>query len=199
MTTTLPAAIDGTRPLHSVVAWPPAALDTWMRRLQAELNVSGFGTPHLNLRAPFQTPLGTTELVGSLRQALRAQPAFDVRIKGWKRLPGVIFLECQPDPALLRLHDLILSVGPSTRAPYDGPDYRPHLTLALGVLPWGADQLWEAVQGRIPPLGGFTVEALSLTREARGEVQELHTFPLQSMQEPAPGPSSSGSAEVVPS
>ncbi|WP_309572110.1 2'-5' RNA ligase family protein [Deinococcus sp.] len=187
MTTSIPAAIDAARPLHSVVAWPPAALDKWMRRLQAELNVSGFGTPHLNLRAPFQTPLGTSELVGGMRQALRDQPAFEVRVKGWKRLPGVIFLECEPDPALLGLHNVIVNVGPSTRAPYDGQDYRPHLTLALGVLPWGADILWATVHERTPPVMSFTVEALSLTREARGEVQEIHTFPLRAVTDAASG------------
>lgn len=177
--TTPPPVIDVTRPLHSVVAWPPEPLDTWMRRLQAELNVAGFGTPHLNLRAPFQTSLDSTQLVSALRTALRDQPAFEVRVRGWKRLPGVIFLECEPDLALLHLHELVLGVGPSSRAPYDGADYRPHLTLALGILPWAADSLWQVVHTRTPPVRAFAVEALSLTREARGEVQEIHTFPLR--------------------
>ncbi|GHF56411.1 2'-5' RNA ligase [Deinococcus metalli] len=197
MTAPLPTAIDRSRPLNSVVAWPPAVLDTWMRRLQQELGVSGFGAPHLNLRAPFQTPLDTPDLVAALRAALRHQPAFEVRLRGWKRLPGVIFLECEPDPPLLRAHDLLLSVGPSTRAAYDGAEYRPHLTLALGVLAWGADLLWDAVQGRTPPVSAFTVEALSLTRESRGEVQELHTFPLRGA-DAAAGPFPAGGVGAAP-
>ncbi|WP_295814896.1 2'-5' RNA ligase family protein [uncultured Deinococcus sp.] len=192
--TTPPPVVDVTGPLHSVVAWPPAVLDTWMRRLQRDLNVAGFGTPHLNLRAPFQTPLSSSELVSGLRSALRDLPAFEVRLRGWKRLPGVIFLECEPDDPLLHLHDLVLGVGPSSRAPYDGADYRPHLTLALGVLPWAADMLWQDVQTRLPPVSTFTVEALSLTRESRGEVQELHTFPLRPAVEARPDRSSGSEA-----
>lgn len=172
-------------PLHSIVAWPPQALDTWLRRAQRELNVSGFGAPHLNLRAPFRTPLTSPELVGALRQVLRHDRAFEVRVLGWKRLPGVIFLECELDAHLAELHARLLTVGPSSRAPYDGPEYRPHLTLALGVLPWAADDLWEAARRLRPAVDRFTVQALSLTREERGEVQELHTFPLQGAPEPA--------------
>ncbi|PNY80297.1 2'-5' RNA ligase family protein [Deinococcus koreensis] len=174
-----------TGPLHSIVAWPPQALDTWLRRAQRELNVSGFGAPHLNLRAPFRTPLTSAELVGALRQVLGHDRAFEVRVLGWKRLPGVIFLECELDARLADLHARLLAVGPSSRAPYDGPEYRPHLTLALGVLPWAADELWAAAQRLSPPVDHFTVHALSLTREERGEVQELHTFPLSEAPEPA--------------
>ena len=60
------------------------------------------------------------------------------------------------------------------------------LTLALGVLPWAEDLLWGQVQALTPPLERFTVQALSLTREERGEVQELHTFPLLLPEEETP-------------
>ncbi|ANC71810.1 2'-5' RNA ligase family protein [Deinococcus radiodurans] len=165
-------------PLYSVVAWPPEALDTWMRRVQERLGVRGFGLPHLNLRAPFTTPLSSAELIAGLRGALQEQPMFDVQVKGWKQVPSVIFLECHLSAELRDLHDRLLEVGPSSRSPYDGAEYRPHLTLALGVLPWASEELWAQVQRQASPLGQFRVEALSLTREQRGEVQELHTFPL---------------------
>ena len=178
MTHFLPPIPESPRPLYSLVAWPPQVLDTWMRRTQARLNVSGFGLPHLNLRAPFQTSLEGSELVAAFRDGLRGEPALEVRVRGWKRLSGVIFLEFELDPALADLHARVLAIGPSSRAPYDGADYRPHLTLALGILPWAEDLLWEQVRALAPPLQRFTVQALSLTREERGEVQELHTFPL---------------------
>ncbi|MDV6375688.1 2'-5' RNA ligase family protein [Deinococcus arenicola] len=178
MTHLLPPIPEPSRPLYSLVAWPPQVLDTWMRRAQAGLNVSGFGLPHLNLRAPFQSSLDSAELVGAFREGLRGTAALDVRVRGWKRLSGVVFLEFELDPALADLHARMLAVGPSSRAPYDGADYRPHLTLALGILPWAEDLLWEQIRQLTPPLERFTVEALSLTREQRGEVQELHTFPL---------------------
>ena len=167
-------------PLYSVVAWPPEALDTWMRRVQARLGVCGFGLPHLNLRAPFTTSLGGGALVAQLREVLRGQAPLELRVRGWKQVPGVIFLECERSAELLALHERLLAVGPSSRSPYDGAEYRPHLTLALGVLPWASAELWSEVQRETPPSGclTFTVEALSLTREERGEVQELHTFPL---------------------
>lgn len=175
---TTPRADPAPGALHSIVAWPPEALDTWMRRTQKRLNVSGFGLPHLNLRAPFQTPLSGPELVRACREALRGQSELTVQVKGWKQLQGVIFLECHLSSDLRDLHERCLKVGPSSRAQYDGDLYRPHLTLALGVLPWAAGYLWNEVQQCEPPLTSFTVQALSLTREERGEVQELHTFPL---------------------
>lgn len=174
----LPDITSPPLPLHSIVAWPSEALDSWMLRQQQHLNVRGFGPPHLNLRAPFQTPLGEKELIAAIRAALRDQPAFTVQVRGWKRLPNVIFLECELDKNLRQLHDRLLEVVPSSRAPFDGELFRPHLTLALGVLPWASDELWARVEGLTPPADHFEVTALSLTREERGEVQELHTFPL---------------------
>lgn len=184
--TQLPPDLEPRKPLYSVVAWPPEPLDTWMRRRQEQLGVRGFGLPHLNLRAPFLTSLRSAELVAAFRSALRGEPEFEVRIKGWKQLPNVIFLECELDATLRRLHDRLLEVGPSSRAVHDGESYRPHLTLALGVLPWAEPLLWEAVRPLKPPVDRFTVHALSLTREERGEVQELHTFPLEAAPEAYP-------------
>lgn len=138
-----------------------------------------FGAPHLNLRAPFQTSLSAPELVAAFREVLRREPAFDVRVKGWKALPHMIFLEFEPDASLTALHQRVLTVEPSSRASHDGDGYLPHLTLALGILPWAEDAVWEAVQPLVPPLQSFHVNVLSLTREERGEVQEVHTFPLQ--------------------
>lgn len=189
----LPAVPDRSPPLHSVVAWPPEVLDTWMRRQQERLNVRGFGLPHLNLRAPFETSLSSTELIAAFRQELRHQPQFEVRVKGWRRLPGVLFLEFEMDDMLRDLHGRLLSIGPSSRAPYDGEGYKPHLTLALGVLPWAAEELWAEVSQLQPPVCAFPITALSLTREARGEVQELHTFPLE-----APGEREVGLWESQP-
>ena len=165
-------------PLYSLVAWPPEVLDTWLRRTQERLNVRGFGAPHLNIRAPFHTELSGPLLVAAFRDVLRDERAFTVRVKGWKRLPHMLFLECDLGPTLARLHAHALGVGPSSRAPHDGEGYTPHLTLALGILPCAEDELWEEVRRLTPPVDGFTVTALSLTREERGEVQELHTYPL---------------------
>lgn len=165
-------------PLYSLVAWPTTTLDAWLRRTQEELGVRSFGVPHLNIRAPFQTDLTATELQAAYRDLLRGQKEFPVRLCGWKRVPHMLFLECQPDPALLHLHRLSLSVQPTSLAPHDGQQYMPHLTLGLGILPWAEDHIWQQVQRLTPPVPGFMVNALSLTREERGEVQELHTFPL---------------------
>lgn len=166
-------------PLYSLVAWPPEALDTWLRRTQERLGVRGFGAPHLNLRAPFQTELSPAQLVAAFREALRGACAFEARVQGWKRLPHLLFLEFERTPALEGLHARALGVGPSTRAAHDGADYTPHLTLGLGILPRAEDELWAEVRTLVPPLLHFEVGVLSLTREERGEVQEVHTFPLR--------------------
>lgn len=140
----------------------------------------GFGVPHLNLRAPFQlqVPLTSSELVATFREVLYGQGPLQVVVKGWKQVPGTIFLECELSPQLAALHERLLTAVPSSRSPYDGDEYRPHLTLGLGILPWAEAEVWAAVQQEIPPLERFEIEALSLTREELGEVQELHTYPL---------------------
>lgn len=165
-------------PLYSLVAWPPEALDTWMRRTQERLGVRGFGAPHLNLRAPFQTDLSGAQLVAAFREALRGAEPFEVQVRGWKRLPHLLFLEFERTCALRELHARALTVGPSTRAPHDGEGYTPHLTLGLGILPRAEEELWAEVRHLVPPIARFEVNVLSLTREERGEVQEVHTFPL---------------------
>nr|WP_256488047.1 2'-5' RNA ligase family protein [Deinococcus sp. HSC-46F16] len=142
------------------------------------MGVRGFGAPHLNLRAPFQTHLTPGELVAAFREALRGTAPFEVPVRGWKRLPHLVFLECMRTPQLSNLHARALGVGPSTRAPHDGEGYTPHLTLGLGILPRVEDLIWAEVQPLKPPVASFGVEVLSLTREERGEVQEVHTFPL---------------------
>lgn len=171
---------------YSLVAWPPSKLDGWLRRVQEELGVSGFGVPHINLRAPFRTELSRQEVIARFRDVLDGASSFEVTIKGFKRYKSVIFLECETSARMLYLHLMALSVGPSTRSPYDGESYAPHLTLALGVLPWAEDDLWARVEAIELPLNRFRVSALSLTIEEKGEFLELHTFPLADPGEGAP-------------
>lgn len=173
---------------YSLVAWPPPRLDGWLRRLQEELGVSGFGVPHINIRAPFQTELSRRELIDRFRAALDGADAFEVTVRGFKRYKSVIFLECEASARILYLHLVALGVGPSTRSPYDGEAYAPHLTLALGVLPWAEDELWERVTAAELPLTRFRVSALSLTIEEKGEFIELHTFPLREAPAPSEAP-----------
>lgn len=168
---------------YSLVAWPPPRLDGWLRKLQEELGISGFGVPHINIRAPFQTELTRRELMNRFREALDGADAFEVTVKGFKRYKSVIFLECEASARMLYLHMVALGVGPSTRSPYDGESYAPHLTLALGLLPWAEDELWQQITARELPVTRFRVSALSLTIEEKGEFIELHTFPLR---EPPP-------------
>ncbi|WP_261663107.1 2'-5' RNA ligase family protein [Deinococcus sp. Marseille-Q6407] len=168
---------------YSLVAWPPPKLDAWLRRMQIKLDVSGFGVPHINIRAPFQTELSRSELIAQFRDVLEGAGSFEVTLKGFKRYKSVIFLECEASARLLYLHLMALSVGPSTRGPYDGEAYAPHLTVALGVLPWAEDELWAQVEAMELPVTRFRVSVLSLTIEEKGEVIELHTFPLTDPEE----------------
>lgn len=166
------------RGAYGLVAWPSAKLGGWLRDLQAAHSVSGYGVPHLNLRAPFQTTLGRAELIEQSREALAGLEAFDVEIIGFKRYPSVVFLECRSTAPIMYAHLTALQIGPSSRSPYDGESYAPHLTVALGVLPWAEDEIWARLSAAELPVRSFTVEALSLTVEEQGEVLELHTFPL---------------------
>ena len=188
------------------MAWPSPELDGWLRQQQRRLGVRAYGDPHLNLRAPFYVeqlygesppsqssstvqPSSTVQKSGAVQQAeealvqaLRALladvPSFEVRVLGWRTFPGIVFLECERSPDLLLLHDLVLTLPTAKPQPYDQREYLPHLTLALGVLPWAWPQLETQLEGLNSPVPGFRVSALSLTRESGGEVRELHTFPL---------------------
>ncbi len=117
-------------------------------------------------------------LVQALRALLAGVPSFEVQVRGWRTFPGIVFLECERSPELLALHDLVLTLPAAPPQPYDQREYLPHLTLALGVLPWAWPQLEAELEGLNSPVSGFRVSALSLTRESGGEVRELHTFPL---------------------
>ena len=193
-------------PLYGLVAWPSPELDGWLRQQQQRLGVRAYGDPHLNLRAPFymeqsyEEPLesqspGTGKPSGAVQQASTVQhseealvqalrallagvSSFEVQVRGWRTFPGIVFLECERSPELLSLHDLVLTLPAAPPQPYDQREYLPHLTLALGVLPWAWPQLETQLEGLNSPVPGFRVSALSLTRESGGEVRELHTFPL---------------------
>ena len=168
--------------LYGLVAWPSPDLDGWLRAQQRRLGVRAYGEPHLNLRAPFPA-LGTeAQLVSALRALLDRTPCFEVRLKGWRTFPGVVFLECERSPELDTLHEQVLALEVAPPQPYDQKAYIPHLTLALGVLPWGQEALEAELPLLRPPVGRFEVSALSLAREAGGEVHELRNFPLR----PAP-------------
>ena len=171
-------------PLYGLVAWPCAELDGWLRQQQRRLGVRAYGDPHLNLRAPFYIQQSNTvqqsegALVQEIRALLADVPSFEVRVRGWRTFPGIVFLECERSPELLALHDLVLTLPAAPPQPYDQREYLPHLTLALGVLPWAWQALEAQLEGLSSPVPGFRVSALSLTRESGGEVRELHTFPL---------------------
>ncbi len=166
-------------PLYGLVAWPSPALDGWLRGQQLRLGVRAYGDPHLNLRAPFPILSSEDGLVAALRAMLCDVQGFEVRVKGWRTFPGVVFLECELSPELAALHDRALALPGAPPQPYDQKDYIPHLTLALGVLPWRQQELELELAALHAPEGRFEVSAISLTRESGGEVREVRTFPLQ--------------------
>jgi 2'-5' RNA ligase len=172
-----PTARTGT--LYGLVAWPSPELDRWLRQQQERLGVRAYGEPHLNLRAPFPSQGTEDDLVAAVRHLLRNTPAFEVCLKGWRTFPGVVFLECLHSPDLDALHDRALALPGAPPQPYDQKEYIPHLTLALGVLPWAQEGLEAELACLTPPVDRFPVSALSLTREGGGEVREVHTFPLE--------------------
>lgn len=173
------AALRPTGPLYGLVAWPSPELDGWLREQQLRLGVRAFGEPHLNLRAPFPILSSEEALVSALRAALCEVGGFEVRIAGWRTFPGVVFLECDLSPDLAALHDRALALPGAPQQPYDQKDYIPHLTLALGVLPWHQQALEAELAALRPPVERFEVSAISLTRESGGEVREVRTFPLR--------------------
>lgn len=165
-------------PLYSLVAWPPRELAAWVRRVQAERGLASFGPPHLSVRTPFEFAGDEGELLRAADATRRGLRAFEARFRGWRRFPHTLFLELHPDPALLAAHGRALAHLPAPATEHDGDGFLPHLTLALGVCPWASDAAWAAVRDLVPPVLAWTVDALALTREERGDVVELARYPL---------------------
>lgn len=173
------AAATGRRvTLYSLVAWPPSELAGWMQDLQGRLNLAAYGAPHLNLRAPFEWAGPEAELDAQLRRALRGLSAFEVHLIGWQRFPHTIFLGVERSPAVWQAHTCSLQLSDAPPSARDAEAYRPHLTLALGLLPWAEDAAWQAAQPHTPPTAGWTARELALTRDEGGEISTLETYRL---------------------
>lgn len=167
-----------TLPLYGLVAWPSKELHCWLKVQQRRLGVAAYGEPHLNLRVPFPLTGSEDELVADVRALLDNVPPFEVEVEGWRVFPGVVFLSCEA-PELRQLHDRALRLPGAPPQPLDDKDYLPHLTLALGVLPWARNGLDRELSALEPPARSFRVSALSLLRDGYGELREVHTFPLE--------------------
>lgn len=164
--------------LYSLVAWPPGELAVWMQALQARLRLAAYGAPHLNLRAPFEWAGSEAELGDQLRRALQGQVPFEACLSGWQRFPHTIYLGVERTAGVQGAHARSLTLPAAPPGERDGQHYRPHLTLALGLLPWAEAAAWQAVQPHTPPLAGWTVRELALTRDDGGEIVTLETYLL---------------------
>lgn len=165
-------------PLYSIVAWPSAELGEWLAQLQRHFGVRSYGEAHLNLRAPFGYVGSEKELTAQVRSALDGVSAFEVKFLRWRRFPHVVFLEYALSDQLLDLHQRLLNLPGVPRGGYNGKDYIPHVSLAVGLCPWAEDSVWRRLQTAKLPQQTFEVTAASLTREVGGELREVHTFPL---------------------
>ncbi|TSA81151.1 2'-5' RNA ligase family protein [Deinococcus detaillensis] len=164
--------------LYSVVAWPTAELAEWLSALQRRLGVRSYGEAHLNLRAPFEYAGDPNELICDVRRSLAGVPPFQVEFLHWRRFPHVIFLEYALSVPLHGLHQRLIQVPGAPPSSYDGERFIPHVSLAIGVVDWAEESIWNALKDLRPPQGSFEVQAASLTKEASGELREVRTFPL---------------------
>ncbi len=165
-------------PLYSMVAWPTAELSEWLMAVQRRLGVSSYGDPHLNLRVPFEYAGDPKTLICDVRRSLAGVPPFEVEFLRWRRFPHVVFLEYALSVPLSDLHQRLIQVPGAPAGKYDGDQFIPHLSLAIGLCDWAEDSVWHALERLRPPQRSFTVQAASLTREGGGELHEVHTFPL---------------------
>lgn len=166
--------------LYGLLAWPPAPLARWLTAQQRQLGLAAYGPPHLNLRTPFEWEGQEAELRACVARALRGVGAFEVSLHGWRRFPHTIFLELALDSSLRQAHQYSLALDGVPAGPRDGQEYIPHLTLALGILPWAEEGAWQKVQAlAAPPLTRWTVRELALTLERQGTLQEVARFRLE--------------------
>ena len=164
--------------LYSMVAWPTAELGEWLTGLQRRLGVSSYGDPHLNLRVPFEYAGEPQTLICDVRRSLAGVPPFEVEFLRWRHFPHVVFLEYALSVPLRDLHQRLIQVPGAPAGSYDGEQFIPHLSLAIGLCDWAEEGVWRELELLRPPQGSFTVQAASLTRECGGELREVHTFPL---------------------
>lgn len=167
-----------TGPLYSIAAWPTAELGEWLAQLQKRFEICSYGEPHLNLRVPFAYQGAEKELVSLVRTALEGTQAFEVEFLRWRRFPHVVFLEYALTEPLRNLHYKLLGLPGIATTSYDGENYIPHVSLAVGVCSWAEESVWESLQTIKLPQQKFEISAASLTREVGGELREVHTFPL---------------------
>lgn len=165
-------------PLYSVVAWPSAELGQWLTGVQRRLGVSSYGDPHLNLRVPFEYAGQPQTLICDVRRSLAGMPPFQAEFVRWRHFPHVFFLEYALSVPLHDLHQRLIQVPGAPAGKYDGEQFIPHLSLAIGVCDWAEERLWRELEQLCPPQSSFEVQAASLTREGGGELREVHTFPL---------------------
>jgi 2'-5' RNA ligase len=166
------------RGLYSVVAWPTTELREWLLEVQGRMGLCGFGEAHLNLRVPFEYAGEPPTLIAEVRRCLEGVRPFEVEFLRWRKFPHIIFLEYELSEALHTVHTKLLTIPGAPGSAYDGPQFIPHLSLAIGVCGWAENDVWETLQTLRPPQTRFEVNATSLTRENGGELREVHTFPL---------------------
>jgi len=147
--------------------------------VQRDLGFASYGAPHLNIRTPFEYEGSEAELMSAVDRTVRGLPPFDVRFRAWRRFPHTIFLELERAPLLMEAHARALRELPAPGTTRDADGFLPHLTLALGLCDWAEDNAWEAVKPLVPPVLTWTVGAVALTLEARGEILELARYVLR--------------------
>ncbi|MBB6098413.1 2'-5' RNA ligase [Deinobacterium chartae] len=162
--------------LYGLVSWPPEAAARWIEDFQRRHGVVGFGPPHLNLRSPFEWEGDPATLAEKVRAALSGARPVLVRGTGWHRFPTTLFLGIEQTPELYDLHARLMQIGGEAYAGLDHSKYVPHVTVALGVLPWYQQTLWTRALRETPPELNWTVDRLTLTREDSAELIELEEF-----------------------
>lgn len=170
---------DRSGALYGITAWPPADIADLVRRFQLDNQVAAFGEPHFNLRTPFRWSGTEASLAARFREACESLSRFEARLDGWKAFPTALYLAVRPTPAVLRTHDALLAAGGQPLFEgLDADNYVPHVSVALGLLPWSREDV-VATAARLPlPRTSWRIAELALTREDGGVIAELQRLPL---------------------
>lgn len=167
------------RGLYGVTVWPPAELADFIREFQARHRVASYGQPHFNLRYPFLWPGTEEELVASVERAAAGIRPFRATIDGWHEFPNALYLGVRATPSVLNAHARLFAVGgaPLT-AGMDDDAYVPHISVALGLLDAARQEVVEAARALTPPVRGWRVTRVVVTRDDSGELLEVASVPL---------------------
>lgn len=164
--------------LYGILALPPTPLKNWIERFQERHELASYGTPHLNLRSPFVWSGSESSLIAACQKQFADLPPLELELSGWERFSSTVFIGVKPTPLLERFHQTALYLPDTQTSSMDGPNFVPHVTVALGICPWAFRRMWREVTAESIPSSTWLIQELYLAKDNAGELEIVGSLEL---------------------